>query len=651
MAGKKTGKRLLTWVLVLVMALSLLPLNALADELVMAGDPDTSRTQSAEENGAYLVKSATKDGDTYKIQLESWVTGKFEQTTGSAPLDIVLVLDQSGSMAKKGKLESLKTAVTNFVATINQNAKDNNVEHRIAIVGFASNRTEGGSNYESGAWYNTGIFVNGKLKNYQTYQEQGQWENVYLGSDSTLEDGYEYSAYLNKYSVFRTDIEYDAETQKWGYWSGFWGDKWNTITPKTDENDSDPEHIQVERRAKAGYIDLTKDDYQDALVDSDHSDIDTAIKNLSASGATRASYGMEMANNVFENNELREGSSRVVVFFTDGEPGKRGYETSEAGRAIAEAHTAKNTHNAKVFSVGMFDSSSNDVNNFMDYVSSNYPSANATSQGRKWTITSGNRADNKYYMTVTGADLSTVFKKISGSILTSDVTADASTVLTDRLSEHFDFDGVTDEGGTVTGVTVKKVAYQGNDKWAENGEDITSSVDVGLNGKTVTVSGFDYSSEKNVVTDKPSGYKLVVTFNVKPDTSYKDWDASGEYETNYNKATLAKDSEDPFATVASPKAYVETYQVTYKPGNGTGNEYADQYYLNGATTKVKDNTTFNAPNGYEFDCWKDESGKTYQVNNPITFNKSDVTLTAQWKEIESPEPALVTLTANSKTVK
>lgn len=76
MAGKKTGKRLLTWVLVLVMALSLLPLNALADELDMAGDPDTSRTQSTEENGAYLVKSATKDGDTYQIQLESWVTGK-----------------------------------------------------------------------------------------------------------------------------------------------------------------------------------------------------------------------------------------------------------------------------------------------------------------------------------------------------------------------------------------------------------------------------------------------------------------------------------------------------------------------------------------------------------------------------------------------
>ena len=165
MAGKKTGKRLLTWVLVLVMALSLLPLNALADELDMAGDPDTSRTQSTGENGAYLVKSATKDGDTYQIQLESLVTGKVTPTTESAPLDIVLVLDQSGSMEGE-KLSNLKAAVTNFVAAINADADAHNVEHRIAIVGFASNQTEGGSNWgEDGAWYNTGIFVNGTLKN------------------------------------------------------------------------------------------------------------------------------------------------------------------------------------------------------------------------------------------------------------------------------------------------------------------------------------------------------------------------------------------------------------------------------------------------------------------------------------------------------
>ena len=156
MSEKKVGKRLLTWVLVLVMTLSLLPLNVLAEENGVLENTNPSIVESEETRGAYLVKSATKDGKTYKIQLESWVTGKVEQTTGSAPLDIVLVLDQSGSMAKNGKLESLKTAVTNFVAAINQNAKDNNVEHRIAIVGFASNGDDGWDKDDK--WENTGHF-------------------------------------------------------------------------------------------------------------------------------------------------------------------------------------------------------------------------------------------------------------------------------------------------------------------------------------------------------------------------------------------------------------------------------------------------------------------------------------------------------------
>lgn len=634
MSEKKVGKRLLTWVLVLVMTLSLLPLNVLAEENGVLENTNPSIVESKETRGAHLVKSATKDGDTYKIQLESWVTGKVEQTTGSAPLDIVLVLDQSGSMEGE-KLSNLKAAVTNFVAAINADADAHNVEHHIAIVGFASNRNEGGSNYESGAWYNTGIFVNGKLKNYQTYQGQGQWENVYLASDSTPEEHYEYSAYLNNYSIFRTDIEYDAEKQEWGYWSGLFGNRWNPITPRTDENDNNPEHVQVEYRAKAGYIDLTKADYQAALVDSDHSDITTAIRNLSASGATRASYGMEMANNVFANNDLRDGSSRVVVFFTDGEPGKSGYETSEAGRAIAQAHATKNTYGAKVFSVGMFDTNSNDVNNFMDYVSSNYPSANASSNyWGDWTITPGGKDADKYYMTVEDGDLSAVFKQISGSILTSDVKADANTVLTDTLSQYFDFDGVTVENGTVTGVTVKKVAYRGNDTWATDGEDITSSVYVGLNGRTVTVRGFDYSSEDNVVTDEPSGYKLVVTFNVKPDTNCKNWTGSKPYETNNDKATLANDGEEPFATVASPKAFVDTYKVEYRfdetAPDGVNPPVDSRYYISGQQAEVKRPEKSSVDAGgytYTFNGWKNGNDEVNGETIPISGN---VTLIGTW---------------------
>ena len=51
MAGKKTGKRLLTWVLVLVMALSLLPLNALAEENDVPENTNPSIVESEENRG------------------------------------------------------------------------------------------------------------------------------------------------------------------------------------------------------------------------------------------------------------------------------------------------------------------------------------------------------------------------------------------------------------------------------------------------------------------------------------------------------------------------------------------------------------------------------------------------------------------------
>lgn len=636
MAGKKTGKRLLTWVLVLVMALSLLPLNVLAAENGVPENTNPSIVKSEETRDAHLVKSATKEGDTYQIQLESWVTGKVEQTTGSAPLDIVLVLDQSGSMEGK-KLSKLKEAVRNFVATINQNAKDNNVEHRIAIVGFASNGDDGWDNDDK--WENTGLFVNGEFKKYITYTSSGYYAVYALNQANSY-----YIMQPGLFGNYAVKVSYNSQKDSWGYWEDYlFYKKWVAVTPMESEDDANNSHTQFYEWREGGSQGLTDQDYHDALVSSDDSSITTAIGNLSASGATRASYGMEMANNVFENNALRKGSSRVVVFFTDGEPGYSGYETDEAGRAIAQAHATKNNpYNAKVFSVGMFDDPSDEVKNFMNYVSSNYPNANASEpsySGEDWTITSGDPDADKYYMTVKDGDLSTVFEKISGSILTSDVTAGKDTVLTDTLSQYFDFDGVTVENGTVTGVTVKKVAYQGNDKWAENGQDITSSVDVGLNGKTVTVSGFDYSDEKNVVTDgtngtNASGYKLVVTFNVKPDISCENWTDSKEYVTNDDKATLAKVGEEPFATVASPKAPVDTYQVTYgfdtTAPDGATHPEDNQYYISGQTADVKPPEPSSIElggNTYTFNGWK--NGDT-PVSDTVRINNADVKLTGTW---------------------
>lgn len=635
MAGKKTGKRLLTWVLVLVMALSLLPLNVLAAENGVPENTNPSIVKSEETRDAHLVKSATKEGDTYQIQLESWVTGKVEQTTGSAPLDIVLVLDQSGSMEGK-KLSKLKEAVRNFVATINQNAKDNNVEHRIAIVGFASNGDDGWDNDDK--WENTGLFVNGELKKYITYTSSGYDEVYELNQNNTY-----YIMQPGPFGASPKKVSYNSNETSWGYWIVhiFSPNEWVAVTPMESEDDANNSHTQFYEWREGGSQGLTDQDYHDALVSSDDSSITTAIGNLSASGATRASYGMEMANKVFENNPNTpsEGRSRVVVFFTDGEPGYSGYETDEAGRTIAQAHATKNTYDAKVFSVGMFDETpSENIGNFMNYVSSNYPNANASSNyWRNWTITPGGKDADKYYMTVEDGDLSAVFKTISGSILTPNVKADANTVLTDTLSQYFDFDGVTVENGTVTGVTVQKQKYNGDGQaWGDPESVDNVSVALDPATKTVTVSGFDYSAEENVVTDgtNPSGYKLVVTFKVKPDTNCTNWDVSGRYPTNSGKATLAKDDEEPFATVDSPNAYVETYQVTYgfdtTAPDGATHPEDNQYYISGQTADVKPPEPSSIEldgHTYTFNGWK--NGDT-PVSDTVRINNADVKLTGTW---------------------
>lgn len=124
MSEKKVGKRLLTWVLVLVMTLSLLPLNVLAEETAPSGnvkygtiDKDGKWTETETENGTGTnnstgitgVKSVSKtakpatdeNGNIISNQYEVTLQVKLEQTTSTTPpgaAATVLVMDHSGSM-------------------------------------------------------------------------------------------------------------------------------------------------------------------------------------------------------------------------------------------------------------------------------------------------------------------------------------------------------------------------------------------------------------------------------------------------------------------------------------------------------------------------------------------------------------------------
>ena len=573
--NKKLASRLLAALMALACVLTLLPGAAMA-----AGEDDGGRM--------VVDKTATLEDDgTYTINLSAYATGQTTTETikTGKPLDIVLVLDQSGSMAdsiksyrytarpkdnysyqdcrgneyyyldtdgnyyrvrggggfgyyylyyvKNGeqhrlgggwatvnttlwsgvlytrqeissmsKLDALKAAVTNFVNSVSANAKEFNVDHQIALVGFASNQSDGKSNQGSVSygssdeyWVNTGLFVNGQLKNYKTYQN---WQ-------------------------------------------------WNSLTAQ---------------------------DYRNALVSvntngSITQSITTAISRIADSGATRTSYGLEMAQNVFANNPIPANSDRqrVVVLFTDGEPGRSGYDKTEANNAIGEAYTLKNTHNAKVYTVGLYNKNPSDsVTDFMNYTSSNYPNASSTS----WP---GQKVDSKYYMTASDADeLNEIFTYIIDDSTESSttVTLDAKSVLRDILNDGFVLPAGYDAQENITVATQSvELGAEGNIVWGEveeNPSDIAVTADEET--RTIEVTGFDYS--KRYIAEEHPGDVLLVTIRGVEATDAAITNA--EISTNNAASGIYEntDDEEPFVRFPEPKTILKskTYVLDYgKPVN------------------------------------------------------------------------------------
>lgn len=564
--NKKLASRLLAALMALACVLTLLPGAAMA-----AGEDDGGRM--------VVDKTATLEDDgTYTIELSAYATGQTTTETikTGKPLDIVLVLDQSGSMAdsitsysyqartsqgysysnygyreyyyrdedgnyyrvrrgsdwdwgytyylyytKNGqryylsgtgvttqrptnvqdasttiwtgvlyqrsststsKLNALKAAVTNFVNSVSANAKEYNVEHRIAMVGFASRGTD------NSAWKNTGLFVDG---------------------------------YLKKYANFR----------------------WETSSQLSSQN------------------------YKDALVVVNDVDgdiagsISRAIGNLDAEGATRTSYGLEMAQKVFENNKDSE-RQRVVVLFTDGEPGKSGYENYEANSALSKAYVLKNENKATVYSVGLYDSDpENNTVNFMNYTSSNYPSAQSTNNH-------GNQVDDKYYMTASDADeLNKIFMNIveDSTESSTTVTLNAESVLRDILNDGFVLPAGYNAQDNITVATKPgQMDEAGGISWGEiqeNPSGITATADEETG--TIEVTGFDYS-ERYIAEEHPGDVLLVTIRGVEAtdaaitnaEISTNDA-ASGIYENT--------DDEEPFVRFPEPKTILKskTYVLDY----------------------------------------------------------------------------------------
>ena len=82
---------------------ALLACLALCGSLLAAGAPVFAAPDDTADSGMVLHKTAQANPDgSYTIQLEAYATGEklITEVTKDVPTDIVLVLDQSGSMAR-----------------------------------------------------------------------------------------------------------------------------------------------------------------------------------------------------------------------------------------------------------------------------------------------------------------------------------------------------------------------------------------------------------------------------------------------------------------------------------------------------------------------------------------------------------------------
>lgn len=114
----------------------------------------------------------------------------------------------------------------------------------------------------------------------------------------------------------------------------------------------------------------------------------------------------------------RSDAQKVVLFFTDGEPGDYGFDSSVANGAITSSKDLKGS-GTLVYTIGVVDgadpsNTTTQINGYMHAVSSNYPNATAWNNlGDRAEVSEG--VPTQYYKATTSADeLNKIFSEIAG---------------------------------------------------------------------------------------------------------------------------------------------------------------------------------------------------------------------------------------------
>ena len=445
---------------------------------------------------------AVESGDSDFLTTLSAISSTSDTTISGKPLDIVMVLDASGSMKddmsgkdETKRIDALKKAANSFIDTIatqNQSITDESKQHQVAIVKFAGTKST----------------------------DVGNGKDRY---------GYNYSQTMKKLTLCKGE---DAESLK------------------------------------------------------------STIDSISPAGATRADYGLQLAEGISSD---RADAKKVVVFFTDGSPTSWDeFENEVANDAINSAKKIKDK-GADIYTIGIFsgvnpsanptaDGTSKE-NKFMHAVSSNYPAASSSiSSWDEWTINFGARAENaNYYKSATSADeLEKIFEEISGSIVQAGYPTEVHGGYGEHKSGYITF---TDELGdfmqvdNFTSVVYNGTTFDKPTKKTEGNVDTYKFTGAAAN-LVITVQHTEEGKPQagDIVTVKIPA-SLIPLRHFKITDGVLTVDDTEPIRVNYTSSVKRDALDNLFAPekVAGLKGYIESNTITAENGSKIVNFYANKW--------------------------------------------------------------------------
>lgn len=447
--------------------------------------PDFSKTVKYNNDGTYTLSMN--------------VSGKGGETTGTTatPLDIALVLDVSGSMAEGSQAEYTSRELwwvrSNYTRTLYVQAEDGSYQAvTCQRTGEPFNRVYTWTNSVTGEQYV--IDKNTTALPVPFYQQSGFTGPSRLNVLKTS-----VKSFLAKVARQNAEITGDAN---------------NKI------------QVTLIKYAGAKSTEYGNDMYEDGGFTYNNSqvispltaDTDTltaAVDALTAAGATQADYGLQLAQTQLAASQ-RADAKKFVVFYSDGSPTSgNGFENDVANSAISSANKLKNTQHATIYSIsampGANANGTTQTDRFMNYVSSNYPTAASMNNP-------GNRipAASNYYYAVSGDDsLENIFDSIFSDITKGSVFTNVS--MTDTLSKYVEFVNADAAANYGARLVVRDSA----------GKEVTDLTEVGLPTYRITSDG------KTVSIEFPAGYALRDGFTYSLEYQIKPSDfAYNEYATN-----------------------------------------------------------------------------------------------------------------------